>query len=49
MFNPFCKSEGNYSLKEMRTIGLQREYKIKRAHVSEGNYSLKEMRTLRSA
>ena len=37
-------SEGNYSLKEMRTVPVLSSYNIGVA-VSEGNYSLKEMRT----
>ena len=37
-------SEGNYSLKEMRTRLFQLYFQLS-AVLSEGNYSLKEMRT----
>jgi len=38
-------SEGNYSLKEMRTSAPVVKYLAAKAAKSEGNYSLKEMRT----
>ena len=38
-------SEGNYSLKEMRTVTFH-PYFFSSSSTSEGNYSLKEMRTI---